>query len=49
MDKAQVYYTNLSTRPGLNLPKKLKNLIKAAGIEKIDFKDKFTKKVCHRP
>lgn len=42
MEKAKVYYTNLSTKPGLNLPKKLKNLIKAAGIEKIDFKNKFT-------
>ena len=26
---------------GLNLPQKLKNLIREAGIEKLDLKDKF--------
>lgn len=42
MEKSKVYYTNLRTRPGLSLLKKLRNLTKQAGIEKIDFKDKFT-------
>lgn len=42
MEKSKVYYTNLRTRPGLSLLKKLRNLTKQAGIEKIDFQDKFT-------
>lgn len=42
MEKSKVYFTNLRTKPGLNLLKKLKNLAIKAGIESIDFKDKFT-------
>ena len=41
MTKSQVYFTNLRTRPGQNLLKKLENLIKKAGIEKIDFSKKL--------
>ena len=40
--KSQVYFTDLRTRPGLNLPDKLEKLVKAAGIEKLDCADKFT-------
>ncbi|MDL2256811.1 DUF362 domain-containing protein [Bacteroidales bacterium OttesenSCG-928-I14] len=39
---AEVYFTNLRTKPGRNLLDKLILLIKKAGIEDIDFKDKFT-------
>lgn len=41
MENSKVYYTSLRARPGLNLLQKLNNLIKKAGIEEIDFKDKF--------
>ncbi len=40
--KSKVYFTNFRATPEENLQKKLKRLIKKAGIEKIDFKDKFT-------
>ncbi|MCF0165955.1 MAG: DUF362 domain-containing protein [Bacteroidales bacterium] len=39
--KSKVYFSNLRTKPGLSLPKKLERLLKAAGIENIDWKDKF--------
>jgi uncharacterized Fe-S center protein len=39
---AKVYFTDMRTKPGRNLLDKLESLIKKAGIEKIDFKDKFT-------
>lgn len=42
MSKSKVYYTDLKTRPDLNLLQKLEKLVKTAGIEKIDFKNKFT-------
>ncbi|HEY5562182.1 MAG TPA: DUF362 domain-containing protein [Clostridiaceae bacterium] len=42
MDKSKVYFTNLRTKPGQSLLQKLENLIKAAGIDKIDFENKFT-------
>jgi len=42
MEKAKVYFTNLRTKPGLNLQQKLEKLIKAAGIDSIDFDNKFT-------
>lgn len=42
MEKSKVYYTNLRTKPGVSLLKKLRNLVKQAGIEQIDFKEKFT-------
>ena len=41
MTKSKVYFTNLRTRPGHNLLKKLENLIIKAGIEKIDFEKKI--------
>ena len=37
-----VYFTNLRTKPGLNLQQKMLRLVKAAGIEGIDFSHKFT-------
>lgn len=41
MEKSKVYYTDLRTSFTENLPQKLERLIKAAGIEKIDFKNKY--------
>ncbi len=42
MEKSKVYYTDLRTVAfGNGLPAKLKELIKAAGIEQIDMKGKF--------
>lgn len=41
MEKSKVYFTNLKTKPGLNLLDKLEKLVKKAGIEDIDFKNKF--------
>ena len=41
MSKSKVYFTNMRTKLGEGLPKKLKRLIKQAGIEQIDFKNKF--------
>ncbi|NUU95251.1 4Fe-4S ferredoxin [Marinitoga sp. 1135] len=38
---SKVYFTNLRTRPGMNLLDKLERLVKKAGIENIDFKNKF--------
>ncbi|MCX7711280.1 MAG: DUF362 domain-containing protein [Clostridia bacterium] len=42
MEKSKVYFTDLKTAPNNNLLQKLESLIKTAGIEKIDFKKKFT-------
>lgn len=42
MEKSKVYYSNLRCKPGLNLLKKLRNLVKAAGIEKINFEGQYT-------
>ena len=42
MEKAKVYFTDFRATPNQNLLQKLKKLIKAAGIEQIDFKDKYT-------
>lgn len=39
--KSKVYFTDLRTSPNHNLLHKLEELVKEAGIEKIDFKDKF--------
>lgn len=41
MSEAKVYLTNLRTKPGVNLLDKMERLIKTAGIEGIDFKEKF--------
>ena len=38
---SKVYYTNLRAKPGTNLLDKLEKLVKKAGIEQIDFKDKL--------
>ncbi len=42
MEPSKVYFTNLRTAPGRSLTEKMVNLVKKAGIETIDFKDKFT-------
>ncbi len=42
MEKAKVYFTDFRATPNQNLLQKLKKLIKAAGIEQIDMKDKYT-------
>lgn len=42
MERSKVYFTDLRTKPGNNLLDKLENLLKKAGIEKIDFNNKFT-------
>ena len=42
MEKAKVYFTDFRATPNQNLLQKLKKLIKTAGIEQIDFKDKYT-------
>lgn len=41
MNPSDVYFTDLRTRPGVSLPDKLENLVRRAGIEKIDWHDKF--------
>ena len=42
MEKSKVYFTNFRARPGYNLLQKLEKLIKKAGIENIDFENKYT-------
>jgi uncharacterized Fe-S center protein len=39
---SKVYFTDMRTKPGRNLLDKLDLLIRKAGIDQIDFKDKFT-------
>ena len=41
MSKSKVYFTNLRTRPSVNLLKKLDKLVATAGIESIDFSRKL--------
>ena len=41
MSKSKVYFTDFRARTGYNLLQKLEKLIKTAGIEKIDFENKF--------
>lgn len=38
---SKVYFTDFRAKPGLNLLQKLERLIKQAGIDSIDFKNKF--------
>lgn len=38
---SKVYYTDMRARPGRSLLDKLRSLMKAAGMEEIDFQDKF--------
>ncbi len=40
MEKSKVFFTDFAAEH-INLPAKLKRLVKAAGIDKIDFKNKF--------
>ena len=40
-EKSKVYFTDFRARPGLNIPQKLQILMKKAGIEKINFQNKF--------
>lgn len=42
MAASKVYFTNMRTKIGEGLPEKLKRLIKAAGINQIDFDRKYT-------
>src|SRR5512137_1977630 len=42
MSSSKVYFTNLRAKPSANLPKKLENLIRKAGIDTIDFDHKIT-------
>lgn len=42
MNKSKVFFTDLRTRPGYNILDKLSHLMEQAGIETIDFEDKFT-------
>ncbi len=41
MEKSKVYFTDLRTKPGVNLMDKLEKIIKAAGVETIDCQDKY--------
>ena len=41
MEKAKVYFTDFRAHPGLNLLQKLEKLCRAAGMETIDFKNKY--------
>ncbi len=41
MEKAKVFFTNLRTSPGKNLPDKLEALVKKAGILSLDLNKKF--------
>ena len=41
MEKSKVYFTDFRAKPGNNLLQKLERLIKRAGIENIDFKNKY--------
>ena len=42
MGKSKVYFTDLRTKPGMGLTNKMIRLVKAAGIETLDFQGKFT-------
>jgi uncharacterized protein len=41
MPASKVYFTNLRSKPSANLPKKLENLVRKAGIETIDLDHKL--------
>ena len=41
MEKSKVYFTDFRARPGYNLLQKLQRLIKEAGINNIDFENKY--------
>ena len=41
MEKSKVYFTDFRARPGYNLLQKLEKLVKKAGIENINFENKY--------
>lgn len=41
MEKSKVYFTDMRTKPGNNLLDKLERLMREAGMQSIDFKNKF--------
>ncbi len=41
MEKSKVYFTSFHTKHGENIPSKFRKLILAAGLDQIDFQDKF--------
>lgn len=41
MEPSKVYFTDMRARPGTNLQQKLEKLMRRAGFETIDFKDKY--------
>ena len=49
MEKSKVYFTNFRARPGYNLLQKLDKLSRKAGIENIDFKNKYVIWSSYRP
>ena len=48
MTPSKVYYSDLRAKPGLNLLQKLKRLMHAAGIDQIDFENKYTANSSHK-
>ncbi|HIU31659.1 MAG TPA: DUF362 domain-containing protein [Candidatus Caccousia avistercoris] len=42
MEKAKVYFTDFHTDGGVSLLQKLRRLVKKAGIDTLDYKDRFT-------
>ncbi len=42
MEKAKVYFTDFRAKNGMTLPQKLRKLVKAAGIDTMDYKDRYT-------
>lgn len=41
MGQSEVFFTDLRTKPGVNLLDKLERLVRLAGIDRLDLKDKF--------
>ena len=41
MEPSKVYFTDMRARPGTSLQQKLEKLMRRAGFETIDFKDKY--------
>lgn len=42
MENSKVFFMDLRTKPGMNLLQKLEIMLNKAGIETIDFKNRFT-------
>lgn len=47
MEKSKVFFTDLRTRPGNNLLDKLERLVRTAGMDQIDFKNKYVAVKAH--